>query len=188
MLHAGVGRRCASQALGRCLSGSADRRGRGETECPSSGLQHRCQHPRASLEATHVARSARAGKTCGGIAHSADSARDGEGPGVSSDAREPASTRTETADARREEETTARFGSPQRSIVRDVGIGCLVCPAHFAVVGSLRGATPCVSLPNLVPSQCTGITLSGCYQEYCKSRIFRMHVIFVYFVRGGFRT
>ena len=24
--------------------------------------------------------------------------------------------------------------------------------------------------------------------EYCKSRIFRMHVIFVYFVRGGFRT
>ena len=23
---------------------------------------------------------------------------------------------------------------------------------------------------------------------YCKSRIFRMHVIFVYFVRGGFRT
>ena len=25
-------------------------------------------------------------------------------------------------------------------------------------------------------------------REYCKSRIFRMHVIFVYFVRGGFRT
>ena len=24
--------------------------------------------------------------------------------------------------------------------------------------------------------------------QYCKSRIFRMHVIFVYFVRGGFRT
>ena len=27
---------------------------------------------------------------------------------------------------------------------------------------------------------------SKCY--YCKSRIFRMHFIFVYFVRGGFRT
>ena len=25
-------------------------------------------------------------------------------------------------------------------------------------------------------------------QGYCKSRIFRMHFIFVYFVRGGFRT
>ena len=26
------------------------------------------------------------------------------------------------------------------------------------------------------------------FAQYCKSRIFRMHVIFVYFVRGGFRT
>ena len=29
---------------------------------------------------------------------------------------------------------------------------------------------------------------SSCWIAYCKSRIFRMHVIFVYFVRGGFRT
>ena len=34
----------------------------------------------------------------------------------------------------------------------------------------------------------TGIICAFIHTVYCKSRIFRMHFIFVYFVRGGFRT
>ena len=157
MLHAGVGRRCASQALGRCLSGSADRRGEARQSVPLPDFntdvnihEHRLKRP------TWQGLPGLERRVAGSLIPQTlrEMEKDPEFRVTQENLRRLGQKQLTREERKRRQRALDHLNVPS---FRDVSIGCLVCPAHFAVVGSLRGATPCVSLPNLVPSQCTGI-------------------------------